>query len=138
MQILRTMQVVAPGKLIALDLHIIDRGNGRECIYTAYIPSVLEEYIKTKVVTVKSIPDHISDDDLPNHPFVWSPVKICLVPGCEKELSILNRSGYCSKHQDQSPERKSRRTYKPRKKNEDESAKYQSPRQKKRTSKPKT
>lgn len=67
------MEIIRQWKVNGLDLYLINRGKGRECVHTCYIPEVLEERAEQGLHTIYPVPDSIKDDYLPYHPEVWSP-----------------------------------------------------------------
>lgn len=74
MKIIRSWKNVRrPGSSTGHDLYLIDRGQGRECVHSCYVSSVLEERVNQGLLTVFAVPDSVEDNHLPFHPEVWCP-----------------------------------------------------------------
>lgn len=59
-----------------LDLYLIDRGNGREVVHTAYYPQYIEERIKEGKVRVYPVPDEVRDELIAFCPEIWAMDKL--------------------------------------------------------------
>jgi hypothetical protein len=55
-----------------LDLYLIERGFGRECVLTCFKKEFIPRYIAENKIRVFPVPSHISDESLPFYPGIFT------------------------------------------------------------------